>query len=46
LAGNVEFQALGDVPRPLAPHRRREWPLHDFIISQARRPVAAVSLLS
>ena len=36
LAGNVEFQALGDVPRPLAPDRRCEWSLHDFIVSQAR----------
>jgi hypothetical protein len=38
LAGNVEFQALGDVPRPLAPDRRGEWSLHDSIVSQARNP--------
>src|ERR1035437_9250171 len=38
LAGNVEFQALGDVPRPLAPDRRGEWSIHDLIVSQARNP--------
>ena len=38
LAGDVEFQALGDVPRPLAPDRCGEWSLHDSIVSQARNP--------
>ena len=36
LAGDVEFQALGDVPFPLTPNSSREWSLHDLIFSQAR----------
>src|ERR1017187_870027 len=35
LAGDVEFQALGDVPLPLTPNGRDEWSLHDLIVSQA-----------
>ena len=34
LAGDVEFQALGDVPLPFTPNCRREWSLHDLILSQ------------
>jgi hypothetical protein len=36
LAGNVEFEALGDIPPPLAPNGSRKWSLHDLIVSQAR----------
>ena len=36
LAGDVEFQALGNVPLPLTPNGRSEWSLHDLIVSQAR----------
>lgn len=32
LAGNVDFQALGYVPRPLPPDRCREWTLHAPIL--------------
>ena len=35
LAGDIEFQALGDVPLPLTPNGRSEWSLHDPIVSQA-----------
>src|SRR5271169_4502334 len=35
LAGDIELQALGDVPLPLAPNCRGEWSLHDFIVPQA-----------
>ncbi len=42
LAGNVDFQALGDVPLPLTPNGGSEWSLHEPIVSQAgvRRTVA------
>jgi hypothetical protein len=36
LAGDVEFEALGDIPFPLAPNGSRKWSLHDLIVSQAR----------
>ena len=36
LAGNVEFEALGDIPPPLAPNGSRKWSLHDLIVSRAR----------
>ena len=36
LAGDVEFQALGDIPLPLTPNGRSERSLHDLIVSQAR----------
>jgi len=36
LAGDVEFEALGDIPPPLAPNGSRKWSLHDLIVSQAR----------
>ena len=36
LAGDVEFQALGDIPLPLTPNGSREWTLHDLIVSQER----------
>src|ERR1039457_4515882 len=36
LAGNVEFEALGDIPRPLAPNGSRKWSLHELIVSKAR----------
>ena len=34
LAGDAEFQALGDIPLPLPPNGRSEWSLHDLIVSQ------------
>jgi len=34
LAGNINFQALGDIPIPLAPDGCGEWSLHDCILSQ------------
>jgi hypothetical protein len=37
LAGDVEFQALGDIPLPLTPNGRGEWSLHDLIVSQSKR---------
>ena len=36
LAGDVEFEALRDIPPPLAPNGSRKWSLHDLIVSQAR----------
>jgi hypothetical protein len=36
LAGEVEFQALGDIPLPFTPNRSRKWSLHDLIVPQAR----------
>jgi hypothetical protein len=34
LAGDIDFEALGNVPLPLAPDGCREWSLHDHIVSQ------------
>jgi hypothetical protein len=49
LACDVEFEALGDAPLPLAPDGRGERSFHDFIVSQAKQPrspsVADYSLL-
>jgi hypothetical protein len=47
LAGNVEFQALRDVPFALTPNSSREWSLHISIISQGGvlRTVAAIRSL-
>jgi len=42
LAGDIDLQALGDVPLPLTPNGRGEWSLHDLIVSQARTLCAAV----
>jgi hypothetical protein len=36
LAGEVEFQALGDIPLPFTPNGSRKWSLHDLIVPQAR----------
>lgn len=36
LAGDVEFEALGDIPPPLAPNGSRKWSLHDLIVPQPR----------
>src|ERR1035437_788968 len=36
LACDVEFEALGDIPLPLAPNGSRKWSLHHLIVSQAR----------
>src|SRR5664280_117624 len=36
LAGDVEFEALGDIPPPLAPNGSRKWSLHELIVSKAR----------
>jgi len=36
LAGDVEFEALGDIPLPFAPNSGRKWPFHVLIVSQAR----------
>jgi hypothetical protein len=36
LAGEVEFQALGDIPLPLTPNGSRKWSLQGLIVSQAR----------
>jgi hypothetical protein len=36
LAGDIEFEALGDITRPLAPNANRKQSLHDLIFSQAR----------
>jgi hypothetical protein len=33
LTGNVEFEALGDIPLPLAPNGRRKRSLHGLIVS-------------
>ena len=33
LAGHIDLQALGDVPLPLTPDCRREWSLHNLIVS-------------
>jgi hypothetical protein len=41
LAGDVEFEALGDIPPPLAPNGGRKWSLHDLIVSQARERCTA-----
>lgn len=41
LAGDVEFEALGDIPPPLAPDGGRKWSLHDLIVSQARERCTA-----
>ena len=41
LAGNVEFEALGDIPLPLAPNASRKWSLHDLIVSQVRERCTA-----
>ena len=38
LASDIDFQALGDVPLPLAPNGRGEWSLHDHILSDGNRP--------
>ncbi len=38
LAGDIDFQALGDVPIPLAPNGRGEWSFHDYILSHGNRP--------
>jgi len=32
LAGDIDFQALGDVALPLAPSGGGEWPLHDHVL--------------
>jgi hypothetical protein len=44
LTGDVEFQALGDIPLPLTPNGSRKWSLHDLTVSQARgfRAVAVI----
>ena len=34
LAGDVEFEALGDVPLSLTPNGSRKWSLHSLIVSQ------------
>ena len=36
LAGDIEFQALRDVPLPFTPYGRGEWSLHDLIVSQVK----------
>jgi hypothetical protein len=41
LAGDVEFEALGDIPPPLAPNGSRKWSHHDLIVSQARERCTA-----
>ena len=33
LAGDVEFEALGDIPLPFAPNGSRKRSLHDLIVS-------------
>jgi hypothetical protein len=33
LAGNIDFQALRDIPLPLAPNGRGKWSLHALILS-------------
>jgi hypothetical protein len=33
LAGDIDFQTLRDEPLPLTPNRRREWSLHEPILS-------------
>jgi hypothetical protein len=33
LAGDIDLQTLGDEPLPLTPNRRREWSLHEPILS-------------
>jgi hypothetical protein len=40
LAGDIDFQALGDVPLPLAPNSRGEWSLHDHILSHGSESCA------
>src|SRR6185437_6307012 len=37
LAGDIDAQALGHVPVPLAPNRCSEWPFHGFILSHGNR---------
>jgi len=34
LAGNIDFQALRDVPVSFAPYRCGKWPFHDYILAQ------------
>lgn len=34
LTGNIEFEALGDVPGSLAPNGCGKWPFHGVIVSQ------------
>lgn len=36
LAGDIEFEALGDIPLALTPNGSRKWSLHDLIVSQAK----------
>ena len=36
LAGDIEFQALGNVPLPFTPNGSRERSLHDLIVSHVR----------
>jgi len=34
LAGDVNFEALRDVPIPFAPHGCRKWTFHEFILTK------------
>ncbi len=33
LAGDIDFETLGDLPLALSPHRCRKWPFHSGILS-------------
>ena len=44
LAGDVEFEALGYIPPPLAPNGRRKWSLHYLIVSQAAERCTAARI--
>jgi hypothetical protein len=35
LAGNIDFQTLGDEPVPFAPNRSRKRTLHESIVAQS-----------
>jgi hypothetical protein len=44
LAGDIDFQALGDIPLPLAPDSCGEWSLHDDILSHEDAPLLSQSV--
>jgi len=43
-AGNVNLEALGDVPFPFAPYGRSKWSLDDEIVSEGDRAIPSISL--